>query len=84
MAKRKITVTVDEGLVDSVRQLGDENLSAVVNTALADHVERLARLASLRQLLDRWEADAGPISAAAEADAATAFDQFDEDASSAP
>ena len=75
MAKRKITVTVDEELVDLVRGLDAESMSAVVNAALADHVERLSRLATLRQLLDRWEADAGPVSVEARADAAAAFDE---------
>src|SRR5437588_515329 len=42
MVKRKITVTVDEELVDLARQLGDETLSGVVNQALAAHVDRLA------------------------------------------
>ena len=41
MAKRKITVTVDEELVDLAHAFGEEKLSAVVNTAwLAEHVER--------------------------------------------
>jgi hypothetical protein len=81
MAKRKITVTVDEELVELVHELGEHSLSSVVNAALAEHVERLGRLASLRDLLDRWEAEAGPVSAEAAADAAAAFDQFEDDAS---
>lgn len=79
MAKRKITVTVDEDLVDLIHELGEERLSTVVNTALADHVERLERLASLRSLLDRWEEEAGPVSAEAKAEAAAAFDEFEDD-----
>jgi post-segregation antitoxin (ccd killing protein) len=75
MAKRKITVTVDEELVDLAHEFGEQKLSAVVNTALAEHVERLARLATLRQLLDRWEAQAGPVSPDVRADAAAAFDE---------
>jgi post-segregation antitoxin (ccd killing protein) len=81
MAKRKITVTVDEELVDLAHQFGEEKLSAVVNAALAEHIERLGRLASLRESLDRWEAEAGPVSAEAEAEAAAAFDEFQDDAS---
>lgn len=77
-------VTVDEQLVELARHLDDENLSAVVNTALAEHVERLGRLASLREMLDRWEADAGPVSAVAAAQAAAAFDQFDDGLTFAP
>jgi hypothetical protein len=34
MAKRKITVTVDEELVDLAHAFGEDKLSAVVNTAL--------------------------------------------------
>jgi hypothetical protein len=75
MAKRKITVTVDEELVDLAHTLGEDKLSAVVNTALAEHVERLGRLATLRQLLDRWDSQAGPVPAEVRADAAAAFDE---------
>lgn len=75
MAKRKITVTVDEELVDLAHALGEDKLSAVVNTALAEHVERLGRLATLRQLLDQWDAQAGPVPAEVRADAAAAFDE---------
>jgi post-segregation antitoxin (ccd killing protein) len=77
MAKRKITVTVDEELVDRAHELGAEKLSSVVNTALAEHVERLGRLATLRHLLDRWEAQAGPVPPEVRADAAAAFDEAD-------
>jgi post-segregation antitoxin (ccd killing protein) len=78
MAKRKITVTVDEELVDLAHAFGEDKLSAVVNTALAEHVERLGRLATLRQLLDRWEAQSGPVSPQARADAAAAFDEAED------
>jgi len=74
MAKRKITVTVDEELVDLAHEFGAEKLSTVVNAALAEHVERLGRLATLRQLLDQWEAQAGPVPPDIRADAAAAFD----------
>lgn len=77
MAKRKITVTVDTGLVEEAHMLGIENLSAVVNEALAQHVDRLARRAALRQLLDEWDRELGPVSEAALADARQAFDQLD-------
>jgi post-segregation antitoxin (ccd killing protein) len=78
MAKRKITVTVDEELVELAHAFGEERLSAVVNTALAEHVERLGRLATLRQLLDRWEAQAGPLPPDVRADAAAAFDEAED------
>lgn len=77
MAKRKITVTVDEEIVEQAHLLGVESLSAVVNEALTVHVERLARRAALRELLDTWEREFGPVSEAAAADARAAFDELD-------
>lgn len=77
MAKRKITVTVDGDLVDSVRSLGIESLSSVVNAALSSEVERRARAAALERLLDEWDARLGPVSSEAAAQAVTAFDDLD-------
>jgi hypothetical protein len=77
MAKRKITVTVDEDLVDSVHALGSESLSAVVNEALAHEVQRRARAAALGRLLADWDATYGPVTAEAAAAAAAAFDDLD-------
>lgn len=77
MAKRKITVTVDEEVVEQARLLGESHLSAIVNEALASHVERLARRAALRRLLDTWDAELGPIPDAEAAAARSAFDELD-------
>ena len=77
MAKRKITVTVDEELVEQAHLLGVDSLSAVVNQALADHIERLARRAALRRLLDGWERECGPVSEAAATQAQAVFDELD-------
>lgn len=77
MAKRKITVTVDEELVDSVRSLGIESLSSVVNTALSSEVERRARAAALERLLEEWDVRLGPVSDDAAARAREAFDDLD-------
>ena len=78
MPKRKITVTVDQELVDLIQALGvDMSLSGVVNEALGVHVERLGRLAALRELLDGWDERYGPVSAAAGAEARDAFDELD-------
>ncbi|MGH3835757.1 MAG: type II toxin-antitoxin system CcdA family antitoxin [Pseudonocardiaceae bacterium] len=52
MAKRKITVTVDAAILEQAQSLGVQNLSAVVDEALEIHIERLARQAALRDLLD--------------------------------
>lgn len=77
MAKRKITVPVDEELVDLAHDFGEKKLSAVVNRALAENAERLGRLATLRQLLDQWEAQAGPAPPDIGRDAVAAFDESD-------
>lgn len=72
------SVTVDEELVRLAHAFGEEKLSAVVNTALAEHVERLGRLEALRQPLDQWEVQAGPVSLEIQADAAAAFDEAED------
>lgn len=77
MAKRKITVTVDETLVDAVQRLGVESLSSVVNAALEREVDRRARAAALQRLLATWDAELGAVSAAAAAVAVAAFDDLD-------
>lgn len=77
MAKQKITVTVDEDLVRTVQALGAESLSSVVNAALANEVDHRARAAALARTLDEWDAELGPVPAAAVAAAAAAFDDLD-------
>ncbi len=77
MAKRKITVTVDEELVVQAQRLGEAHLSAVVNNALEQHVERLARRAALRALLNTWDAEYGPVSDEHAAAARDAFAELD-------
>ena len=76
MAKRKITVTVDEALVEAAK-LGSESLSAVVNSALAAEVERRARAAALERRLSEWEAEFGPVDRQASEAARRAFDDLD-------
>ncbi|RZS45129.1 post-segregation antitoxin CcdA [Herbihabitans rhizosphaerae] len=77
MAKRKITVTVDEELVDQARELGETHLSAVVNKALADHLDHLARLDAMRQMLDEWDAKFGPVPEEELASARATLDELD-------
>jgi Arc/MetJ family transcription regulator len=77
MAKRKITVTVDEEVVAQAQALGATTLSAVVNEALARHVDRLARRAALGDLLESWDRQLGPVSDADLAAARAAFDELD-------
>jgi post-segregation antitoxin (ccd killing protein) len=76
MAKSKITVTVDQDLVDAAKSLGT-NLSLVVNDALAGHIEREARLQALREMLDQWDAALGPVPDDLVADAVAAFAEAD-------
>jgi hypothetical protein len=77
MAKRKITVTVDAATLELAQALGVQNLSAVVDEALEIHVERLARQAALRELLDTWDREAGPVPEPERAAARAAFDELD-------
>lgn len=77
MAKRKITVTVDETLVEAVQALGAESLSAVVNAALEHEVDRRARSAALSRLLADWDEAFGPVGEDAMAAASAAFDDLD-------
>jgi hypothetical protein len=76
MAKRKVTVTIDEALVEAAK-LGSESLSAVVNSALAAEVERRARAAALERMLAGWEAAFGPVDNEASEAARRAFDDLD-------
>lgn len=84
MAKRKITVTVDEGLVETVHALGAESLSSVVNAALANEVERRARAAALERMLADWDATFGAVPDETAAAAAAAFDDLDASAGGPP
>jgi hypothetical protein len=77
MAKRKITVTVEAAILEQAQSLGVQNLSAVVDEALALHVERLARQAALRELLDAWDREIGLVSDSEQAAARIAFDELD-------
>lgn len=77
MAKRKVTVTIDGALLDVLRDQGTENVSAAINDALAEHAERVGRLAALRSQLDQWDREFGPVSPKAAAKARQAFDELD-------
>lgn len=77
MAKRKITVTVDEDVVALVQRESPDNLSAVVNEALAEYAERLARRVAMAEWLDDLDVKYGPVSDEAMAWARAAFDEAD-------
>ncbi|MFN0030253.1 MAG: hypothetical protein ACKV2O_24130 [Acidimicrobiales bacterium] len=77
MAKRKITVTVDEELIESIRQFDAGSLSSVVNAALGVEVERRAREAALARQLAQWDKEYGPVSATSSRWAEQVFDDLD-------
>jgi antitoxin CcdA len=58
--KRKVSVTVDADLVAELEASG-ENLSAQVNMALRDELARRRRHRALGALLDRLDAEEGPL-----------------------
>ena len=58
--KRKVSVTVDADLVDEVEAAG-ENLSAQVNESLRQALAARRRQRALTQLLDRLDAERGPL-----------------------
>lgn len=70
-------MTVDDELVDQVQLLGAANLSAVVNTALAEHVDRAARRAALGELLASWDRELGEVGTGDREAAREAFDELD-------
>lgn len=70
-------MTVDAATLEQAQALGVQNLSAVVDAALEIHIERLARQAALRDLLDTWDREADPVPEADRAAARAAFDELD-------
>jgi antitoxin CcdA len=59
-AKRKVSLTLDADLVAEVES-GGENLSAQVNMVLRDELARRRRWRALGVLLDRLDAEEGPL-----------------------
>lgn len=59
MAKRKVSLRLDEDLVAELRN-ADETLSAQVNDAIRREVERRRRNRNLRKYLDSLDAQYGP------------------------
>lgn len=76
MAKRKISVTVDEELMELAAATGTP-MSALVNDALAEHLDRLARRAALGDLLAKWDREFGPVDERHRLDARRAFAEAD-------
>jgi Arc/MetJ family transcription regulator len=75
MAKRKITVTVDEAVLEAIERLGIQNLSATVNTALLAEVEAVGHRQALGDLLAHWDQKYGEV---AEEELVSARAMFDE------
>jgi len=59
-AKRKVSVSLDEDLVEELER-EEQGLSAQVNVALRAELERRRRNRLLMQLLDQLDAEHGPI-----------------------
>lgn len=60
-AKRKVSVTLDADLVASVEADSSTTLSAVLNAALRTEFEARKRQQALAGLLDRLDAERGPL-----------------------
>jgi hypothetical protein len=60
MTKRKVSVSLDEDLVDELKR-EDEGLSAQVNAAVSAELERRRRNRLLVELLDQLDAERGPV-----------------------
>lgn len=61
VSKRKVSLSLDADLVDELEQSTDEGLSGQVNQAVRAEVERRRGQRALRALLDRLDAEEGPL-----------------------
>lgn len=59
-AKRKVSIWLDEDLVEELEQ-EDRGLSAQVNSAVREELERCRRNRHLVELLDQLDAEQGPV-----------------------
>jgi len=60
-AKRKVSVTLDTDLVAAIEADGSTTLSAAVNSALREEVDRRLRNMALGEFLDRLDAERGAL-----------------------
>ena len=60
LSKRKVSVSLDEDLVEELKR-ENEGLSAQVNAAVSAELERRRRRRLLVELLDRLDAERGPV-----------------------
>jgi hypothetical protein len=62
MAKEKVTLTLDAGLLAELRRIvGRRSLSAAVDAALADHMARLRHFAAVDQWIEELDRVHGPV-----------------------
>jgi post-segregation antitoxin (ccd killing protein) len=59
-AKRKLSVSLDEDLVAELEAVG-QSISAQINVAVRAELERRRRQRLLAELLDRLDAEHGPV-----------------------
>ncbi len=76
MPKKKISVTLDEELVELAAATGTP-VSTLINSALAEHLDRLARRASLGELLRHWDEVLGPVDETERDEVRSAFAEAD-------
>lgn len=60
MPKRKISVSLDEDLIRGLEAVG-QSISSQINRAVRAELERRQRRVSLQQLLNRFDAEDGPV-----------------------
>jgi len=60
LTKRKISVTIDEDLIQEL-EAADQSLSAQVNAAVRAQIEQRARHRLLAELLDELDDELGPV-----------------------
>ncbi len=60
VAKRKISISLDEDLVAEL-EIGDQSLSAQVNAVLREDLEQRRRQRLLAEYLDQLDAEEGPV-----------------------
>jgi metal-responsive CopG/Arc/MetJ family transcriptional regulator len=76
MAKKKLTITVDEELLQHLDDLGVENVSATINDAIKQLVEQRLRLQALGLLVDDLVAANGEATHEERVEIAALFDEL--------
>lgn len=78
MAKRRVTVSLDEDLVEAMKSMSDRSMSEFTNTAVRDAVERKAHQAAVLEWLEEQYAQHGRPSEADYAEADALLDSLSE------